>query len=129
MDSTSPAPAARSAVSFMTSDDPAAPVPVAVLARTSTLYLQDPLASLQRQYRSCEEWLPEGWYVSRFFWDVESGAIDIEDRSQTASYAPFTAAGQVTDPSVSVPIAAATSPAATAAALPEEEPHGSRSSA
>src|ERR1700743_3473153 len=42
---------------------------------------------------------------------------------------PFTAAGQVTEPSVSVPIAASTSPAATAAPLPEEEPHGSRSSA
>src|ERR1700748_371641 len=42
---------------------------------------------------------------------------------------PFTAAGQVIDPSVSVPIAASTSPAATAAALPEEEPHGLRSSA
>jgi hypothetical protein len=42
---------------------------------------------------------------------------------------PFTAAGQVMDPSVSVPIAACTSPAATAAALPEEDPHGFRSSA
>lgn len=71
MDSTSPAPATRSTASLMTSDQPAAPVPVAVLARTSTLYLQDPLASLQRQYRSCEEWLPPGWYVARFFWDVE----------------------------------------------------------
>ncbi|HEY7145575.1 MAG TPA: recombinase family protein [Streptosporangiaceae bacterium] len=73
--------------------DPAAPVPVAVLARTSTLYLQDPLASLQRQYRSCEEWLPEGWYVAGFYWDVESGAIDLEDRSQTDSHQQFTAAG------------------------------------
>src|ERR1700689_3199694 len=42
---------------------------------------------------------------------------------------PVTAAGQVIEPSVSVPIAASTSPAATAAALPEEEPHGSRSNA
>src|SRR3984957_20837036 len=42
---------------------------------------------------------------------------------------PFTAAGQVIDPSVSVPIAASTSPAATAAALPEEEPQGFRSRA
>ena len=100
MDRTSPAPATRStsstatAVSAVTSgEEPAAPVPVAVLARTSTLYLQDPLASLQRQYRSCEEWLPAGWYVAAFYWDVESGAIDIEDRSQTASFEPFTAAG------------------------------------
>jgi site-specific DNA recombinase len=97
MDRTSPAPATRStdniAVSVMTSEEPASPVPVAVLARTSTLYLQDPLASLQRQYRSCEEWLPQGWYVAGFYWDVESGAIDLEDRSRTASHEQFTAAG------------------------------------
>jgi hypothetical protein len=42
--------------------EPAAPVPGAVLART--LVRQDPLASLQRQFRSCREWLPEGWYVA-----------------------------------------------------------------
>ena len=42
---------------------------------------------------------------------------------------PLTEAGQVIEPSVSVPTAAATSPAATAAPLPEEEPHGLRSSA
>src|SRR6516225_4228525 len=42
---------------------------------------------------------------------------------------PFTAAGQVIDPLVSVPIAASTSPAATAAPLPDEEPHGLRSRA
>jgi site-specific DNA recombinase len=77
----------------VTGEEPAAPVPVAILARTSTLYLQDPLASLQRQYRSCEEWPPPGWYVAAFYWDVESGAIDIEDRSRTASHEQFTAAG------------------------------------
>src|SRR3982750_1219607 len=42
---------------------------------------------------------------------------------------PFIAAGQGIDPSVSVPIAAGTIPAATAAPLPEEEPHGLRLSA
>src|SRR5512132_3795844 len=42
---------------------------------------------------------------------------------------PFAAAGQVTDPSVSVPIARRTSPAATAAPLPLDEPQGLRSSA
>jgi hypothetical protein len=39
---------------------PAEPVPVAILARTSTLVLQDPLASLRRQIRSCAGWLPPG---------------------------------------------------------------------
>jgi site-specific DNA recombinase len=42
---------------------------------------------------TCEEWLPPGWYVAGFYWDVESGAIDIEDRSRTASHEQFTAAG------------------------------------
>ncbi len=42
---------------------------------------------------------------------------------------PPTEAGQVIDPSVSVPIAAHASPAAIAAPLPDEEPHGERSSA
>src|SRR5579864_7971389 len=42
---------------------------------------------------------------------------------------PLIDAGQVTDPSVSVPIAKRTMPAATAAPLPLELPHGSRSSA
>src|SRR5215210_6135191 len=42
---------------------------------------------------------------------------------------PLADAGQVTDPSVSVPIASRTSPAATAAPLPLDDPHGLRSSA
>src|SRR5437868_11146283 len=42
---------------------------------------------------------------------------------------PLIAAGQVIDPSVSVPIARRTIPAATAAPLPLDEPHGLRSSA
>src|SRR5437764_15097433 len=42
---------------------------------------------------------------------------------------PLIAAGQVIEPSVSVPIAAGTMPAATAAPLPLDEPHGLRLSA
>src|SRR5438105_14571327 len=42
---------------------------------------------------------------------------------------PLTAAGQVIDPSVSVPIARRTMPAATAEPLPLDDPHGLRSSA
>jgi hypothetical protein len=41
---------------------------------------------------------------------------------------PFTAAGQMMLPSVSVPMEAAARLAATATALPELEPHGLRSS-
>ena len=39
---------------------PAEPVPVAFLGRTSTLEMQDPVASLRRQIRSSQAWLPPG---------------------------------------------------------------------
>ncbi len=66
---------------------------MAVLARTSTLALQDPLASLNRQLRSCQAWLPAGWYVAGYYWDVESGGLDLEARSQGEAWRPFAAAG------------------------------------
>ncbi len=72
---------------------PAEPVPVAVLARTSTLALQDPAASLNRQLRSCQAWLPPGWYIAGYYWDVESGGLDLEARSQGQAWQPFAAAG------------------------------------
>ncbi len=59
---------------------PAEPVPVAVLARTSTLALQDSAASLRRQITSTREWLPPGFYVAGYYWDVESGALDLDQR-------------------------------------------------
>ena len=39
---------------------------------------------------------------------------------------PLTDAGQVIDPSVSVPMATGVSPSATAAPLPDDDPHGVR---
>jgi hypothetical protein len=59
----------------------AEPVPVAFLGRTSTLELQDPRASLRRQVRASQEWLPAGWFISAYYWDVESGGLDLERRS------------------------------------------------
>ena len=50
---------------------PAEAVPVAILARTSTLALQDPYASLNRQITSAREWLPDGFFVTGYYWDVE----------------------------------------------------------
>ena len=71
---------------------PAEPVPVAVLARTSTLALQDPAASLRRQITSTREWLPPGFYVAGYFWDVESGGLDLDQRGH-GHYEQFTAQG------------------------------------
>ena len=53
------------------------------------------------------------------------GITWVRDTSPTVGFSPtmpFTAAGQVTDPSVSVPMAMSTMPAATAAPEPDEEP-------
>ena len=72
---------------------PAEPVPVALLARTSTLALQDPRASLHRQLRSARNWLPAGWFIAAVYWDIESGGIDLEARSQGQAYQQFLQAG------------------------------------
>jgi site-specific DNA recombinase len=72
---------------------PAEMFPVAVLARTSTLELQDPRASLRRQIRSVRDWLPAGWFIAAVYWDIESGAIDLEARSQGDAYKQFADAG------------------------------------
>ena len=64
----------------------AAVVPVAFLGRTSTLELQDPRASLHRQARSVQAWLPPGFRIVAWYWDIESGGLDLEDRSQTDSW-------------------------------------------
>src|SRR4051794_19199642 len=58
------------------------------------------------------------------------GTMCVRLTSPTVGFSPtmpLIAAGQVTDPSVSVPMASRTSPAATAAPLPLDEPHGLRS--
>jgi site-specific DNA recombinase len=89
---------------------PAEPIPVAVLARTSTLVLQDPLASLRRQINSCQEWLPPGWRVTGYYWDVESGGIDLEERSKGRDWEPFVAAGVPRDGGMAELLAEARAP-------------------
>jgi site-specific DNA recombinase len=71
----------------------AEPVGVAVLTRTSTLELQDPVASYRRQLNTASTWLPQGWYIAGVYSDIESGAIDIDKRSQTDSYKVLEEAG------------------------------------
>ncbi len=55
--------------------------------------MQDPRASLRRQLRSSRQWLPPGWFIAAYYWDVESGGLDLEARSQGDAYRAFTDAG------------------------------------
>ena len=68
---------------------PGEPVPVAFLGRTSTLEMQDPRASLSRQIRSARAWLPEGWFIAAWYWDVESGGLDLEARGRGTAWQTF----------------------------------------
>src|SRR5690242_8980376 len=100
-----------------TGQAPAEPVPVAILARTSTLALQDPVASLSRQIRSCQAWLPPGWYVAGHYWDIESGGLDIEQRSQGDGYRQFADAGLPRDGGLADLLAEAKAPVPRFAAV------------
>ena len=96
---------------------PAEPVPVAILARTSTLLLQDPMASLRRQIRSCNEWLPEGWRITACYWDVESGGIDLDQRGHGEAWRPFAEAGIPRDGGIADLLSEAKAPAPPFAAV------------
>jgi site-specific DNA recombinase len=69
------------------------PVGVAFIGRTSTGTLQDPVVSLARQYRAAAERLPGGMCIVRSYWDVESGGIELDARSQTDLWREFADAG------------------------------------
>ena len=95
----------------------AEPVPVAFIGRTSTATLQDPRASLRRQLRSAQEWLPPGWFIAAVYWDIESGGLDLEARSQGEAYKQFTDAGIARDGGMADLLAEASSPTPRFAAV------------
>jgi hypothetical protein len=68
------------------------------------------VASYRRQLRSIQGWLPYGWYIAAVFADVESGEIDIEDRSQTGSWRVLAGAGLQRDGGIADMLAEAASP-------------------
>jgi site-specific DNA recombinase len=70
-----------------------ATVAMAFVGRTSTTTMQDPVQSLHKQMRRAEERLPEGFYIARWYWDIESGGTDLDERSRTGIWEKFTAAG------------------------------------
>ena len=96
---------------------PAEPVPVAFTGRTSTLYLQDPAASLRRQLRECEAKLPPGWFIAAHYWDIESGGLDIEDRGHGTEYQQFPDIGIPRDGGLADLLAEAASPVPRFAAV------------
>ena len=95
----------------------AEPVPVAFVGRTSTLALQDPRASLNRQLRAAREWLPAGWFLAAVYWDIESGGIDLEHRSQGDAYKQFADTGLPRDGGMADLLREAASPAPKFAAV------------
>ena len=71
----------------------AAAVAVAFVGRTSTATMQDPVESLHKQVRLSRERLPEGFVITRYYWDVESGGTDLDARSRSGVWEQFAAAG------------------------------------
>jgi hypothetical protein len=69
------------------------PVPVTLVGRTSTATMQDPVESISRQIRIAAGRLPEGFYIARYYWDMESGGIDLDLRSRTGAAQQYTAVG------------------------------------
>jgi hypothetical protein len=90
---------------------PAELVPVAFLGRTSTLETQDPRASLRRQARAAQDALPPGFRIVAWYWDIESGALDLKDRSQGHAWEQFTDIGIPRDGGVADLMARACGPA------------------
>ena len=72
---------------------PSEVVPVAFLGRTSNERLQDPIASMRRQVRNARAWLPKGCQITAYYWDVESGGNDLEDRGRSGAWQVAAAAG------------------------------------
>jgi len=90
---------------------PAELVPVAFLGRTSTTEMQDPRASLRRQVRAARDALPAGFTIVAWYWDIESGALDLKDRSQGQAWRQFADIGIPRDGGVADLLAAACGPA------------------
>ncbi len=96
---------------------PGEPVPVAFVGRTSTLELQNPVASLRRQVRASKAALPQGWFIAAWYWDIESGGLDLDQRSRGDAYRRFAAAGIPRDGGMADLLAEAASPAPRFAAV------------
>jgi len=97
------------ALSVAATAGPAEVVPVAFIGRTSTL-MQDPVASLRRQVRKSKAWLPAGFKIVAWYWDVESGGLDLDQRSQGSNWQAAAGAGIPRDGGMADLLRAARSP-------------------
>jgi hypothetical protein len=70
------------AAAFRSARPDARRVAVAFLARVSTDDQQDPTLSLPRQLANCQAALPDGWEITAYFWDIESGRMALEQRGR-----------------------------------------------
>jgi hypothetical protein len=96
---------------------PAEPVPVAFVGRTSTLVMQDPVASMRRQVRESRAKLPPGFFISRYFWDIESGGLALDQRGHGSAHEQFTDIGIPRDGGLADLLAEAAGPAPGFAAV------------
>jgi site-specific DNA recombinase len=78
------------------------------------------IVSLRRQITSTREWLPPGFYVAGYYWDVESGALDLDQRGH-GSYDQFTAQGIPRDGGLADLLSEARSPSPRFAAVVVED--------
>ena len=88
-----------------------------MLGRTSTLEMQDPFGSITRQITSAREWLPEGFYIAGYYWDIESGGLDIEARGHAGNHQPFVDKGLPRDGGLADLLSEARSPSPRFAAV------------
>jgi len=92
-------------------------VPVAFIGRTSTLVMQDPAASIRRQARESEAKLPPGFFISRYFWDIESGGLPTDQRGHGTAHEQFPDIGIPRDGGLADLLAEASGPAPGFAAV------------
>jgi hypothetical protein len=62
---------------------------LAFLGRTSTAVVQDPVSSMRRQARSAQEKAPPGSFIAAWFWDIESGGMNLEQRGHGTAHERF----------------------------------------
>ena len=85
-------------------------IPVAFEGRTSSERLQDPIASMRRQVRNARAWLPAGCQIVAYYWDVESGGKDLDQRGHSDAWQVAAAAGIPRDGGIADLLAEAKAP-------------------